>query len=456
MIYLRTFLTYNFITYIMEGWIIAIFFIGYIFITIEHQVKIDKTISALGMASVCWALLKIMNLTVFEIEDSTLHAINPSDNSSAIDGILLHHLGKIGEILFFLIGAMTIVEIIDMHRGFEIVKKIIKTRKKKKLLWIIGVVAFFLSALIDNLTATIILISIIRKLVPFEKERLWYASLIVIASNAGGAWSPIGDVTTTMLWMANKVTSVKLTEYVFIPSVISCVVPFLIASFLPIFQGRLDMPKNDQTQAFKSSTPVLIIGVICIIFVPVFKSVTDLPPYMGMLFALATTWFFSEFLKPIRQLEADQAHQFSTHRALSRIEMSSILFFLGILLAVAALESIGVLFHFADILNQSIPNKNIVVFLLGVGSAVIDNVPLVAASIGMFQEPMDAALWHFIAFAAGTGGSLLIIGSASGVAAMGMMKINFFWYVKNILWLALIGFVFGFLTLVALEHFHIF
>lgn len=440
----------------MEAWIIAIFFIGYIFITIEHQVKIDKTISALGMAAVCWALLKMMNLTVFEIENGTLHAMNTADNQTAIDEILLHHLGKIGEILFFLIGAMTIVEVIDMHRGFEIVKKIIKTRRKQKLLWIIGVVAFFLSALIDNLTTTIILISIVRKLVPFEKERLWYASLIVIASNAGGAWSPIGDVTTTMLWMANKVSAAKLSEYVLIPSIICCLVPFLIASFLPVFKGRLDMPKADETRAFKSSTPVLIIGLVCIIFVPIFKSVTGLPPYMGMLFALATMWFFSELLKPIRELKNEEALLFSTHKALSRIEMSSILFFLGILLAVASLESIGVLFNFANVLNETIPNQNLVAFLLGIGSAVIDNVPLVAASIGMFQEPMDSPLWHFIAFTAGTGGSLLIIGSAAGVAAMGMEKISFFWYAKNILWLALIGFVFGFLALLGLEQLHLF
>ncbi|ATA89241.1 sodium:proton antiporter [Capnocytophaga stomatis] len=440
----------------MELWVVTIFFIGYLFITIEHQVKIDKTISALGMASVCWALLKTTNLTVFDIGSEGLEPINLEDNTSAIDGILLHHLGKVGEILFFLIGAMTIVEIIDMHRGFEIIKKIIKTRKKKKLLWILGIVAFLLSALIDNLTATIVLISIVRKLVPLRNERMWYVSLVVIAANAGGAWSPIGDVTTTMLWMANKVTPAKLTEYVLIPSVICFAVPFLVASFLPVFQGRLDIPRSDKTQAFKSSMPVLIIGFVSIIFVPIFKTVTGLPPYMGMLFALATMWFFSELLKPIKELDEDLAISFSAHKALSRIEMSSILFFLGILLGVAALESIGVLYNFANILNETIPNQNIVVALLGIGSAVIDNVPLVAASIGMFQEPIDSGLWHFIAFAAGTGGSLLIIGSAAGVAAMGMEKIDFFWYAKNILWLALLGFVSGFLFLVLLESFHVF
>ncbi|ATA75191.1 sodium:proton antiporter NhaD [Capnocytophaga canis] len=440
----------------MEILLIAVFFIGYFFITIEHQVKIDKTISALGMASICWAILKMGGLTVYEIEDQALHAINPTNNDLAIDNILLHHLGKIAEILFFLIGAMTIVEVIDMHRGFEIIKKIIKTRRKKRLLWIVGIIAFFLSALIDNLTTVIVLVTIMRKLVPFKTERIWYISLIVIAANAGGAWSPIGDVTTTMLWMANKVTAAKLTEYVLLPSIICFVVPFAIASFLPVFQGRLDIPRSDKTQAFKSSTPVLIIGFASIIFVPVFKSVTGLPPYIGMLFALATMWFFSELLKPIKELNEDAAVSFSTHRALSRIEISSILFFLGILLGVAALESVGILFNFANVLNEAVPNQNIVVALLGMGSSVIDNVPLVAASIGMFQEPVDSALWHFIAFAAGTGGSLLIIGSAAGVAAMGMEKIDFFWYLKNILWLAFLGFIAGFLSLIMLESFHVF
>lgn len=447
--------------------VIAVFFIGYFFITIEHQVKIDKTISALGMASMTWAILKVGNLVVFEID----HGLHPmyqhiaetfgvgidEAKSQAIDQILLHHIGKIAEILFFLIGAMTIVEIIDMHRGFEVIKKIVKTRRKQKLLWIVGIIGFFLSALIDNLTATIVLITIIRKLIPFQKERFWYASLIVIAANAGGAWSPIGDVTTTMLWMANKVTAVKLSEYVLIPSIICFIVPFGVASMLPVFKGRLDMPKTDKTNMFKSSIPVLILGFVSIIFVPIFKSVTGLPPYIGMLFALATMWFFSEFLKPLKELETEGlSAEFSSHKALSKIEMSSILFFLGILLGVAALESIGVLFNFAESLNQTIPSQNLVAILLGIGSSVIDNVPLVAASIGMFQDPIDAPIWHFIAFSAGTGGSLLIIGSAAGVAAMGMEKIDFFWYVKNISWLALLGFLAGAGALILIEKGHLF
>lgn len=442
----------------MELWIVVIFFIGYLFITIEHQTNIDKTISALGMAVVCWTILKVANLTVFEVGAGGLEAISttPEGNHEAIDNLLLHHLGKIAEILFFLIGAMTIVEIIDMHRGFEIIKHLIKTKQKVKLLWIIGIIAFFLSALIDNLTTTIILITIVRKLIPVQSERFWYASLIVIAANAGGAWSPIGDVTTTMLWMANKVSAGKLVEYVFIPSVVCLFVPLIIASFLPAFRGNIEEKEGEENKTFRSSMPVLLIGFLAIICVPIFKSVVHLPPYMGMLFALASMWFISEKLKPIRELDEEHSVNFSTHRALSRIEFSSILFFLGILLAVASLESIGALFNFAGTLKDTIPSENVVVLLLGCASAVIDNVPLVAASIGMFQEGLNAPIWHEIAYAAGTGGSLLIIGSAAGVAAMGMEKISFFWYAKNILWMALLGFVIGYLALVGVESLHIF
>ena len=282
----------------MEYLIVAVFFIGYLFITVEHQVKIDKTISALGMAVMCWTILKTADLRVFEV--SEVGGLIPladkfqGGNPEAIDSMLLHHLGKVAEILFFLIGAMTIVEIIDMHRGFEIIKKMVKTRKKKKLLWVLGIVAFFLSALIDNLTTIIIMITILRKLVPFREERIWYASLLIIAANAGGAWSPIGDVTTTMLWMAGKVSAARLVDYVVLPAVLCFVVPFAIASLMPIFKGRLEIPQMDKTEAYKSSTPILTIGVLAIIFVPVFKSLFHLPPYLGMLFSLATVSFYYE------------------------------------------------------------------------------------------------------------------------------------------------------------------
>lgn len=440
----------------MEAWIIAIFFIGYFCITTEHQIRVDKTISALAMAVICWTILKVFNIDVMEIVNGVLVPANSSDNSMAIDLALQHHLAETAEILFFLIGAMTIVEVIDMHRGFEIIKRIIRTQSKVKLLWIIGVIAFFLSAIIDNLTTTIILITILRKLIPDQKERIWYASLIVIAANAGGAWSPIGDVTTTMLWVKNKVSAAKLVEYVFIPAIVCLAVPLFIASFLPVFKGNLATSDNNESVTYKSSMPVLIVGFIAIIFVPIFKSLTHLPPYMGMLFALATMWFLSEKMKPISELSEKEEEKFGIHRALSRIEFSSILFFLGILLAVASLQTIGTLFNFAQTLNQTIPSENVVVLLLGFASAVIDNVPLVAASMGMFQEGLDSGIWHFIAYSAGTGGSLLIIGSAAGVVAMGMEKISFFWYAKNILWMALLGFVLGYLTLVTFEALHVF
>ena len=432
----------------MEAWIIAIFFIGYLCITTEHQIKVDKTISALAMAVICWTILKVFNLDVLEVLNGVLVPVDIANNSNAIDEALRHHLAETAEILFFLIGAMTIVEIIDMHRGFEIIKRVIRTRSKVKLLWIIGIIAFFLS--------TIILITIVRKLIPDQKERIWYASLIVIAANAGGAWSPIGDVTTTMLWVKNKVSAAKLVEYVFIPATVCLIVPLFVASFLPVFKGKIDTSNSEESITYKSSMPVLVIGFISIIFVPIFKSITHLPPYIGMLFALATMWFISEKLKPIRELSSTDKDKFSIHRALGRIEFSSILFFLGILLAVASLQTIGTLFNFAQTLNETIPSTNVVILLLGFASAVIDNVPLVAASMGMFQEPMDSGIWHYIAYAAGTGGSLLIIGSAAGVVAMGMEKINFFWYVKNILWIALLGFVLGYLTLVSFEALHVF
>jgi len=440
----------------MEAWIIAIFFIGYLCITTEHQIKVDKTISALAMAVICWTILKVFNLDVLEVLNGVLVPVDIANNSNAIDEALRHHLAETSEILFFLIGAMTIVEIIDMHRGFEIIKRVIRTRSKVKLLWIIGIIAFFLSSIIDNLTTTIILITIVRKLIPDQKERIWYASLIVIAANAGGAWSPIGDVTTTMLWVKNKVSAAKLVEYVFIPATVCLIVPLFVASFLPVFKGKIDTSNSEESITYKSSMPVLVIGFISIIFVPIFKSITHLPPYIGMLFSLAIMWFISEKFKPIRELSSTDKDKFSIHRALGRIEFSSILFFLGILLAVASLQTIGTLFNFAQTLNETIPSTNVVILLLGFASAIIDNVPLVAASMGMFQEPMDSGIWHYIAYAAGTGGSLLIIGSAAGVVAMGMEKINFFWYVKNILWIALLGFVLGYLTLVSFEALHVF
>jgi Na+/H+ antiporter NhaD/arsenite permease-like protein len=294
-----------------------------------------------------------------------------------------------------------------------------------------------------------------------RNTRVWFAGLIIIAANAGGAWSPIGDVTTTMLWIGDKVTTLLLIKYLLIPSIVCVVVPVVIATFLPAFQGHIEQDDAaDEGKDHPRGARMLYLGLTAIVFVPVFKTVTHLPPYVGMMLSLALVATFAEIyskakinITSLDQESDDHASHSPVHSSLSKIELPSILFFLGILLAVAALESLGYLFVFADSLNAAIPNTDIVVMLLGAGSAVIDNVPLVAASMGMFSEPMDHPLWHFIAFAAGTGGSMLIIGSAAGVVAMGMEKIDFIWYLRKISWLALVGFVAGSLTFLLLRDF---
>lgn len=451
--------------------VILTFIVGYVLITLEHTIKLDKAVSALLMATLAWALIALgFNEGWLSIIDhqgnifSLLHGEKVSQNHG-FQTTLMHHFSKAGEILFFLIGAMTIVEIIDLHRGFDIIKKGITTKSKVVLLWKLGILAFVLSAIIDNLTATIILVSLLRKLVPRIKFRMWYAGMIVIAANAGGAWSPIGDVTTTMLWIANKVTAVGLAEYVILPSILCFLVPFFIASRMKAFRG--DVPRkinvvDEESERLLSSKKMLYVGLSAIAFVPIFKGVTGLPPYVGMLFSLGVVWLVSEYIKPEKNLKKSERHKYSTHKALSKIEFSSILFFLGILLGVSALESlvfgsiqgnqVGTLRYAAESLSNAIPNMDVVVMILGGLSAVLDNVPLVAASMAMYDFPVDDAVWHFIAYSAGTGGSMLIIGSASGVAAMGMEKIDFFWYLKNIGWLALVGFLSGSVSFILIEH----
>ena len=454
----------------MESLIIGVFVIGYLAITLEHNLKLDKLIPALVMMAVCWAVVSLGIDSFSMWFDSSKHSLVDGfasmmhdEKVHLVEETLLHHLGKTAEILVFLLGAMTIVEIIDYFDGFSTIKSYVGFKSKKKLLWMFSGLAFLLSAIIDNLTATIVLISILQKIVKSRDERIWFAGLIIIAANAGGAWSPIGDVTTTMLWIGNKVSTLKLVEYLFIPSLLCMAVPALIASFMPAFKGEIEFDENDEDKPkSKFSAKMLFIGLGAIIFVPIFKTITHLPPYVGMMLSLGVVATFAEIfsrrkfsLTDFNTLEESNPHAVHgpVHHSLSKIEMPSILFFLGILMAVAALESLGILFNFATTLKQTIPMlgtelhgegvSDLVVMLLGVGSAVIDNVPLVAASLGMFSEPLDNELWHFIAFAAGTGGSMLIIGSAAGVVAMGMEKIDFFWYLKNIGWLALIGFVVG-------------
>ena len=439
----------------MEILLVAIFVLGYLAITLEHNLKVDKLIPALAMMALLWAIIALAHLPVFEV-DTALRKLVPTH----IEEILLHHLGKTAEIIVFLLGAMTIVEIIDYFNGFATIKSFIKTKSKRALLWIFAALAFILSAIIDNLTATIVLITILQKVIVDREVRIWFAGLIIVAANAGGAWSPIGDVTTTMLWIGNKVTTGMLITYLLLPSLVCVIVPVLVASYLPAFQGEIASAASaaDEDQTHPRGATMLYLGLSAIVFVPVFKTITHLPPYVGMMFSLAIVATFAEIFSAtkinITSIDDDHdeaAHHSPVHKSLSKIELPSILFFLGILLAVAALESLGMLFAFADQLNTAIPNSDIVIMLLGVGSAVIDNVPLVAASMGMFSQVTDDPLWHFIAFSAGTGGSMLIIGSAAGVVAMGMEKIDFFWYLKKISWLALIGFLAGSLTFILLR-----
>ncbi len=448
----------------METAIVIVFIIGYLAITLEHSIKIDKLVPALLMMAISWALIALGLDNFTNWFDSNNHTLvsgfsslpHHSDLHGAskmrwFEETLLHHFGKTCEILIFLIGAMTIVEIIDYFNGFATIKRFIKTKKKNILLWIMCILAFILSAIIDNLTATIVLITILRKLIKENNDRLWFAGLIIIAANAGGAWSPIGDVTTTMLWMGKKVSTIELIRLLILPSLLCMLIPTTIASFLKPFRQEFDPPEDDSIEN-KHGSAMLYLGLSAIVFVPIFKTITHLPPYVGMMLSLAIVTLVGEILSSrqfsIHHLNDSPVNQAETHssspifRALSKIEMPSILFFLGILMTVAALESLGLVFNLGKNIQESIP-INLFVILLGFGSAVIDNVPLVAASMGMFDLEIDNTVWHFIAYSAGTGGSMLIIGSAAGVVAMGMEKISFFWYLKNIAWLAAVGYLTG-------------
>jgi Na+/H+ antiporter NhaD/arsenite permease-like protein len=430
----------------METIIIIVFVLGYLAITLEHNLHIDKLIPALAMMAILWAMIALGHLDVFDID-----AVNKQLLPTHIEEALLHHLGKTAEILVFLLGAMTIVEIIDYFNGFATIKQFIRTRNKVRLLWIFACLAFVLSAIIDNLTATIVLVTILQKVIHDRNLRLWFAGMIIVTANAGGAWSPIGDVTTTMLWIGKKVTTPELIKYLIVPSLVCMIVPTFIASRYKIFRGEIEK-MDDKIELTPKGSTMLYLGLSSILFVPVFKTVTHLPPYVGMMLSLAVVSVFAEVYSRSKAFVDSRSgagahtHHNPVHVALTKIEMPSILFFLGILMAVAALESLGLLFGFAQDLNAAIPSSDIVVAIFGFISAIIDNVPLVAASMGMFSEPVDHPLWHAIAFAAGTGGSMIIFGSAAGVVAMGMEKINFFWYLKNISFLALVGSVSGYLT----------
>ena len=438
----------------IETIILVVFVLGYLAIAFEHTLKLDKLIPALIMMAVMWGLISYFDLTVFEIDTKNKELI-----PEKLKYVLNYFLGHTAEILVFLIGAMTIVETIDFFNGFATIKRLIKTKSKVKILWIISSLAFVLSAIIDNLTATIVLITILQKLVTDKNLKLWYAGMIIVAANAGGAWSPIGDITTTMLWIGNKVSIGALIKFLIIPSLVCMILPTFIASKYKVFQGEIQPPKtNDSENPFGSK--ILIIGLSSIVFVPIFKIITDLPPYVGMMLSLAVVSIIAESFNAKLAGPSD-GHNSPIHHALTKIEMPSILFFLGILMAVGALEALGIVFGVGQWLVSTFENVDwvlfggldIVVFVLGFLSAAIDNVPLVAASMGMFGEAIDNPLWHGIAYAAGTGGSMVIIGSAAGVVAMGMEKIDFMWYLKKITFLAFVGYLAGFLVFILLRDY---
>lgn len=422
----------------MDALLISIFVIGYLFITLEHPLKINKSASALLTGVLVWTVWILMTPG------------SPEEVTRALD----HHLGNAAGILFFLMAAMTIVELIDAHDGFSLITSAIRTREKAKLLWIISVLSFFLSAVLDNLTTTIVMVSLCRKLLNDQDDRMMFAGMIVIAANAGGAWSPMGDVTTTMLWIGGQISALNIIQTVFLPSVVCLLIPLLVASFR--MKGVVTDTEVSHEQVSvatqRERNTVFFVGVGALVFVPVFKTVTHLPPFMGVLFGLGTLWAVVEFIH--RRKDDQQKEYYSVSRALQRIDTPSVLFFLGILIAISALESTHILNNLAQWMNDQIGNLSVIVMSIGVLSAIVDNVPLVAASMGMYDlaiYPMDDFLWEFMAYCAGTGGSILIIGSAAGVAAMGMEKISFGWYLKRISLYALIGYVAGALTYIAMH-----
>jgi Na+/H+ antiporter NhaD/arsenite permease-like protein len=411
--------------------LIGIFIIGYLLIALEEFTHINKSAIALITGVACWTVLYL------------------TQSSEHLGHELINHLGEVSGILFFLIGAMTIVELIDAHDGFDIIVNSIKTKSKKMLALVIVLLSFFLSAILDNLTTTIVIISILSKIIQNPKEKIIYASLIVVSANAGGVWSPIGDVTTTMLWMGNQITTATIIKSTFLASLLSVIIPFLALSFqlkgdIPVIQPE-SIASNQQSTY---RTMFFIAGISALLFVPVFKSITGLPPFMGMLLAMGIIWLLSELID--KRKDEEQRQLTSINHVLKKIDTPSILFFLGILLAVSALSTAGHLNTFSNILSGYTKSLSNIAMILGISSAVVDNVPLMAAAQNMYELtsfPTDHPLWLMLAFTTGTGGSLLIIGSAAGVAAMGITKINFGWYLKNVSFWVLLGYLSGWLLL---------
>jgi Na+/H+ antiporter NhaD/arsenite permease-like protein len=425
---------------------IIAFVLGYFLIAMEHPFKIDKAASAILTGVICWTILVFGQEAILGGNPELLE--HGGDLQHFIKSNLLEKVGEISEILFFLLAAMTIVELIDAHEGFSIVTDKIKTTNKVKLLWIICILTFFFSAVLDNLTTSIVMAALLRKLMT-KKEDLWFfAGMVVIAANAGGAWSPIGDVTTIMLWIGGQITAGKIIFAIFLPSLVCILVPLTVLTFTS--SGEIQRPTimddamhKNQVSNFEKNL-IFWLGVGGLLFVPVFKNVTHLPPFMGMLFSLGVLWIVTEFLHKDKNLNHQDG--LSVASVITRIDTPSILFFLGILLAVASLQTAGHLAQLATTMDETFGNIYTVNILVGLLSAIVDNVPLVAGAIGMYPMttyPPDHTFWELWAYCAGTGGSALIIGSAAGVAIMGILKIDFIWYMKKISWLALIGYFSG-------------
>lgn len=473
----------------MTTLLVVVFVLGYLAIALEHPLKVNKTAPALVTGVLMWTILVLFNESLIDVNwDNFKHFLKVEGISEITSDVkthfviheLGHHLGGIAEILFFLLGAMTIVELIDIHQGFKIITNRITTKDSRKLLWIISILTFFMSAALDNLTTSIVMVSLLRKLIHNEEQRKFFAGVVIISANAGGAWSPIGDVTTTMLWIGGQITASNIIPTLIIPSLVCMIVPLLYLSVKmkgEVERAPYDAESAKKVEEVKGSRIMFFTGLGALLFVPIFKSVTHLPPYMGMLFGLGINWVVSELIHIDKDEEAKKPY--SAIHALSKIDTSSVLFFLGILVAIHALESTHILSNLAIYMDKTINNMDIIAISIGLGSSIVDNVPLVAASMGMYNlasptvnvdaynyamahlgDPnivhhgvvtfnsvkyylVDSKMWEYIAYTAGTGGSCLIIGSAAGVAVMGMEKIDFIWYIKKISFLALIGFLAG-------------
>lgn len=427
----------------MTTLLITVFVIGYLAIALEHNIKVNKSAPALIVGVLCW--------TIYIVMSERPHHV--------IEHQLLEYIGEISGVLFFLLGAMTIVELIDAHEGFEVITNRITAKKQTTLLWIICILTFFLSAALDNLATTIVMISILRKLIKSHKKRIFFVGMVIIAANAGGAWSPIGDVTTTMLWIGGQVTTSSIITALILPSIICLIAPLIIATFLlkgevktpsaasttKNTSGRVIMFPADMKHISRSEKlTVFFLGIGVLVMVPIFKSITHLPPFMGILLGLGILWLVTEILHKSKNDE--DKDPLSVIGVLRKVDVPSVLFFFGILVAISSLQATGLLKDLAEFMDERFGNLYTIGISLGLLSAIVDNVPLVAASMGMYeltQFPPDHLMWQFIAYCAGTGGSALIIGSAAGVAAMGMEKIPFGWYVRKISWLAVIGYFAG-------------